>query len=151
MLTSLFFTVVASFAEYEVAQPLPTFALPGTSFVNPSFGNRVVLSAEAGSTIDKANACDHCRTAISVPVSIGKLGQGELLQLQGEACGVTGNCGFVLVTHQGGRRHLYSVGYGWSFSLTPTRAGVPALYMQANMSCCSGIIQRFTWQHGTDH
>lgn len=129
----------------------PTFALPTTTWITADRPAQEILDPVVLSTIRREYGadCEDCHQAVATPVSLGKLGAGTFLQLHGSLCGATGNCQFLLVTHRGGRERVFLVGYGWSFAVAPRPGGIPDIFTQANMSCCSGIIERFTYTGDT--
>ena len=131
------------------SSPLPTFALPKASWIEVSGTPKPLADPSIAQFIRNQADCRDCTQGISYPVSLGSLGRGTLLQIRGEVCGATGNCPFYLLLPTSGHPRIIPIGYGWSFALQKTPGGIPDVFTQANMSCCSGILQRFTYSKGS--
>ena len=140
--------LLSAAAQQTGTSPLPTFALPKATWVEQT-GKAVPVSDRAVlRTLQKVSRCGACTPVRSTSVWLGALGRGSLLSLTNQSCGATGNCPFILVVHHDPTVRVFPVGYGWSFAFAPSFTGVPDVFTQANMSCCDGIIQRFSYLHG---
>ena len=84
-------------------------------------------------------------------VSLGALGNGAILyngDHNGDRCGATGNCEVDLVLMDHGHYRVVSLSYGWAYAVVKSGRAVPDIFVEANMSCCSGTIMRFRFIGG---
>jgi hypothetical protein len=136
---------VATWAQAQPSRSQPTFALPKVQ----NIGNDQ-SQLEHHPALRRLVAARYPEAGASY-VLLGALGDGAIVYNGDHTlsrCGATGNCEVDLVFMHRGHYQAINLTYGWAYAVAKGGRAVPDIFVEANMSCCSGTIERFRFIGG---